>query len=141
MMGDYALVENGVVVDAILWDGEGNLDITQVGYSKDVALIEIPQGTTATIGYLFKDGKFSAPPLTEDQQADLEAQKRLLNVSQKDALLSDANQRISVLQDAVELNMATEDEISDLPLWKKYRVLLSRVEANTADDITWPQTP
>ena len=49
-----------------------------------------------------------------------------------------ASERISVLQDAVDLEMATADETAALPLWKKYRVLLSRVDANTSDDVVWP---
>lgn len=49
-----------------------------------------------------------------------------------------ASQWISVPQDAVDLGMAVADETAALPLWKTYRVLLSRIDANTSDDVAWP---
>ncbi|EKE5210868.1 tail fiber assembly protein, partial [Escherichia coli] len=45
------------------------------------------------------------------------------------------------LQDAVDLNMATDDESALLPLWKKYRVLLNRTDTGNAPDIVWPESP
>ncbi|OQP30141.1 hypothetical protein B2J69_22245 [Pantoea latae] len=29
----------------------------------------------------------------------------------------------------------------NLPLWKKYRVLLSRIDGNTSQAIAWPDKP
>lgn len=45
------------------------------------------------------------------------------------------------LQDAVDLDMATETEKSALLAWKKYRVLLNRVDISNAPDIDWPEPP
>ncbi|WP_173571477.1 tail fiber assembly protein, partial [Escherichia coli] len=45
------------------------------------------------------------------------------------------------LQDAADLEIATEEEISLLEAWKKYRVLLNRVNTTTAPDIEWPAVP
>jgi hypothetical protein len=59
----------------------------------------------------------------------------------KSRLLSLATQAISPLQDAVDLSMATEAEILSLQQWKKYRVLLNRVDTNNAPDIIWPDAP
>ncbi|ENI9457485.1 tail fiber assembly protein, partial [Escherichia coli] len=39
------------------------------------------------------------------------------------------------------LEIATEEEISLLEAWKKYRVLLNRVDTSTAPDIEWPTGP
>lgn len=54
-----------------------------------------------------------------------------------------ATGRINTLQDAVDLDMATEDEAAALPAWKAYRVRLSRLDISTAapaaDD--WPASP
>ncbi len=36
------------------------------------------------------------------------------------------------------LQIATEEENSLLEAWKKYRVLLNRVDTSTAPDIEWP---
>ncbi|EHY3370425.1 tail fiber assembly protein, partial [Escherichia coli] len=48
---------------------------------------------------------------------------------------------IAPLQDAADLGIATEEEISLLEAWKKYRVLLNRVDTSTAQDIEWPVAP
>lgn len=55
--------------------------------------------------------------------------------------VSFATNAINTLQDAVDLEMATETEESSLLAWRKYRVLLSRVETSTAPDIYWPEKP
>ncbi|RLX81228.1 phage tail protein, partial [Escherichia coli] len=39
--------------------------------------------------------------------------------------------------DAADLEIATEEEISLLEAWKKYRVLLNRVDTSVAPDIEW----
>lgn len=49
--------------------------------------------------------------------------------------------RVAILQDAVDLDMATDDEKARLLEWKKYRVLLNRVDATAAPDIVWPAPP
>jgi hypothetical protein len=56
-------------------------------------------------------------------------------------LLQTANEHIGPLQDAVDLGMADEREEAALLVWKKYRVLLYRVDVGTAPDIAWPVTP
>ncbi|HHN8473339.1 TPA: tail fiber assembly protein [Morganella morganii] len=68
--------------------------------------------------------------------ADIEAAE-----TQKQHLLSEAAEAIAPLQDAVDLDMATPEEEELLKAWKKYRVLLNRIDTSTAPDITWPQKP
>lgn len=60
---------------------------------------------------------------------------------QKQALMAEASDVIAPLQDAVDLDMATPEEESALKEWKKYRVLLNRVDTSTAPDIIWPVKP
>ncbi|EFG6909164.1 tail fiber assembly protein, partial [Escherichia coli] len=50
-------------------------------------------------------------------------------------------EHIAPLQDAADLEIATEEEISLLEAWKKYRVLLNRVDTSTSQDIEWPALP
>ncbi|WP_187640443.1 tail fiber assembly protein, partial [Escherichia coli] len=45
------------------------------------------------------------------------------------------------VQTVVGLEIATEEETSLLEVWKKYRVLLNRVNTTTAPDIEWPVAP
>ncbi|PHM22019.1 virus tail fiber assembly protein lambda gpK [Xenorhabdus ehlersii] len=61
--------------------------------------------------------------------------------SQKKYLMSQATNSIAPLQDAVDLGMATDAEKSALTEWRKYRVLLNRVDCSTAPDIPWPEQP
>ncbi len=48
---------------------------------------------------------------------------------------------VSLLQDSVDLEVATEAEEAALLEWKKYRVLLSRVDTSLAPDIEWTEIP
>ena len=53
-----------------------------------------------------------------------------------------ANQHIAVLQDAVDLEMATAEEEAALKSWRRYRVLLSRLQADAKyPDVKLPQRP
>lgn len=61
--------------------------------------------------------------------------------SLKVTLMNEASAKIAPLQDAVDLDMATEEEAAALTAWKKYRILLSRVDVSTAPDIEWPESP
>ncbi|EHR8240187.1 TPA: tail fiber assembly protein, partial [Escherichia coli] len=59
----------------------------------------------------------------------------------KKSLMQVASEHIAPLQDAADLEIATEEETSLLEAWKKYRVLLNRVDTSTAPDIEWPTSP
>ncbi|EGI46490.1 tail fiber assembly protein [Escherichia coli H591] len=59
----------------------------------------------------------------------------------KNNLMQVASEHIAPLQDAADLEIATEEETSLLEAWKKYRVLLNRVDTSTAPDIEWPAVP
>ncbi|MGL5420795.1 MAG: tail fiber assembly protein, partial [Plesiomonas shigelloides] len=52
-----------------------------------------------------------------------------------------AGERIAPLQDAVDLGMASTEEMALLADLKRYRVLLSRVDTHLAPDIDWPLAP
>lgn len=56
--------------------------------------------------------------------------------------MAEANSQIAVLQDAVDLEMATAEEEARLKAWKKYRVLLTRAHADAKyPDVTLPRRP
>ncbi|EBN3613476.1 tail fiber assembly protein, partial [Salmonella enterica] len=59
----------------------------------------------------------------------------------KNRLLQIASEKIAPLQDAVDLDIATDDEKAQLDEWKKYRVLVNRVDISTAPKIDWPKKP
>ncbi|MDF7670229.1 tail fiber assembly protein [Orbaceae bacterium ESL0721] len=61
--------------------------------------------------------------------------------SQQRYLVEEATSKISYLQDAVETEIATDDEVALLSEWKKYRVLLNRIDLEQAPNISWPVKP
>ncbi|MBJ2706698.1 tail fiber assembly protein [Salmonella enterica subsp. enterica serovar Newport] len=56
----------------------------------------------------------------------------------KNRLLQIASEKIAPLQDAVDLGIATDDEKAQLHEWKKYRVLVNRVDTT---NLVWPEQP
>ncbi|ADW76593.1 tail assembly chaperone gp38 (plasmid) [Rahnella aceris] len=94
-------------------------------------------------GYTYVNGSLIPPAAKtpEEVLAEQNAGKVAVNTAKKTELIAAATDRISVLQDAVDLEMATEDEAAALPLWKKYRVLLSRVDVQSPAPIVWPDKP
>ncbi|CAK8740678.1 hypothetical protein SODG_004155 [Sodalis praecaptivus] len=60
---------------------------------------------------------------------------------EKAYLMQQAHNAIAPLEDAIDLDMATEAEKLVLLAWKKYRVLLNRVDISTAPDVEWPVPP
>lgn len=61
----------------------------------------------------------------------------------RNRLLAAAASRMGPLQDAVEINRATDEEASRLVLWKGYRIDLNRIETQEGFplDIQWPLSP
>lgn len=62
-------------------------------------------------------------------------------VNKKSSLLAVAAAVIAPLQDAADIGIATDDELTRLLVWKKYRVLLSRIDVSKAPEIEWPEVP
>ncbi|MDE8814534.1 tail fiber assembly protein [Citrobacter freundii] len=75
---------------------------------------------------------------------DAEAEKAFFQgqaAQEKANLLMIATSAIAPLQDAVDLDIATEDESKALLAWKKYRVMLNRINPEDAQNIIWPESP
>ena len=77
-------------------------------------------------------------PLPETPEA-IEAQI----LAERDFRLSQAAIRIAPLQDAVDIDIATDDERALLLDWKRYRVALNRLEIEEGfpTSVEWPATP
>ncbi len=61
--------------------------------------------------------------------------------TKKNQLLAEATTQISYLQDAVDSQIANEQEAQLLVEWKKYRVLVNRIDIKQAPSIEWPENP
>ena len=84
--------------------------------------------------------KWDGTTWVKDTDAEKQSQVREAEET-KNSLMKAANDHITPLQDAVDLEIATEEEVSMLTAWKKYRVALHRVDTSTAPNIDWPEFP
>ncbi|MLM32161.1 phage tail protein, partial [Salmonella enterica subsp. enterica] len=73
----------------------------------------------------------------KDEEAEKAAQLRQAEET-KNRLLQIASEKIAPLQDAVDLDEATDKEKASILAWKKYRVLVNRVD--TVNPV-WPEQP
>ena len=73
-------------------------------------------------------------PLTHAEQVEIAKGERA-------SRLATANAEIAWRQDAVDADIATEEETAALTEWKKYRVMLMRVDTAKAPCIEWPTPP
>ena len=91
-------------------------------------------------GKLIACGADMLPCLTEQPlltAGDLISQAE----NKRSRLRAEADAAIQPLQDASDLGIATEDEVSQFLAWKKYRVMLMRVSTELAGNIIWPSKP
>ena len=59
----------------------------------------------------------------------------------KNQFLAEAASQLSYLQDAIDSQIASEQETQLLVEWKKYRVLVNRIDIEQAPNIEWPNQP
>lgn len=93
-----------------------------------------------------RNGKFiqpdsaGAPKLVDELPL---AYTELVDIAkgQRAEFLAIANMEIAWRQDALDAGIATKDETAALAAWRKYRVLLMRVDTSTAPHIEWPEVP
>jgi len=81
---------------------------------------------------------------TKESKDQAELQRVTLAVqTEVAARRAEADYSIAPLQDAVDLDDATDSETTALKAWKKYRVALSRVpdQAGYPETIDWPAAP
>lgn len=82
--------------------------------------------------------------ITAEMKAEA-ASAHLLTAAVADTALrrAAADAAIAPLQDAMDLDMATDEEATLLTEWKRYRVLLSRLpdQADYPENIEWPTPP
>lgn len=91
-------------------------------------------------GKLIVPDEYGYPVLAEPP-APTQGELIAMATSKKTSLLSAAGEAIAPLQDAVDLGIATSDEIAALEHWRLYRVLLNRVDVSCAPEIDWPKVP
>ncbi|EUD10402.1 tail fiber assembly protein [Providencia alcalifaciens] len=94
----------------------------------------LPAGFSIDGRWIYKNGAIIQYELTSEEQI-------FFNCRQKQSLLDEATAAIAPLQDAFDLGIATDEERERLMAWKKYRVLLNRVDVSSDNHVQWPQKP
>ncbi|CAI1028467.1 tail fiber assembly protein [Serratia quinivorans] len=116
-------------------------------YSKDVSSLwpinlsvaEVPNNIMARqldiSGSWVFDGKNIAKRIytPEEHQEQARAEQR--------TRIASATNMIAPLQDAVDLDMVSDAEKARLEGWKRYRVMLNRLDISAAPAINWPSAP
>lgn len=123
-------------------DNRGTIYDTATGEPIElIALGAVPEGYTrrAPPGPFYR---WSGTAWMLDSAAERAAQATAVDQT-RDALLQEAALRIAPLQDAVDLDEATAEEITELKAWKLYRVSLNRLDQQSGypASINWPVAP
>lgn len=139
-MKTFALIKDETVVNIILW---ADPEVTPVYFWEDVAFTEIndKDGRMPVIGCIFMDGDFILPEKEKDDVCRAHIDKVDANTKQKNLLLSEATQKITMLQDAIDLGVVMGKESDLLIKMKKYRLKLNSTNVDVDGVINWPIMP
>lgn len=99
-----------------------------------VELASVPEEADIDGTWIFDGQKVTQRILTHEEEM-AKAERR------KMALMTQADQAMTPLQYALELERATEEEKAMLIAWKHYLVDLMRIDIRTAPCINWPVPP
>lgn len=151
-MSTYAIIMAGIVSELVVTDSDmHDLYHPDIQWANVDNVPGIQAGWTAIeVDGVWEFSEYVAPPPTPEEvtaqnKSLLQVKTQIAN-SQKAALTA----RVSTLQDAIDLEMATPEETVELPLrqaqlveWKRYAVYLGRVTLQTGWALTveWPAQP
>lgn len=109
------------------------LDSKHFVYMLPAGCIEIGEDEAEALSKKIQDEFSSLTP----EQAMLSANSR------RDELLSVAGLRISPLQDAIDIGVASDESIKLLLSWKEYRIKVSEINQQSGYPlmIQWPEPP
>ena len=129
-MANYAVIENGMVVNVIVWDGVAGLG------DGDQMIIETVDG--CGIGWTYAGGEFIPPPVADQDPAELIASAD----AEKQNRLSYATNKIVVWQTKLLMGRTlTDSESAELNAWMEYIDAVQAIDTSTAPDIEWPVSP
>lgn len=127
---NYAVIENSVVTNIAVWDGESAWQPTN-------ALV-IPVSDNVRIGWFYDKGKLSSPtqpPKTYDELLrEAEAQRQ--------SLIDAAMASISLIQLKLQAGRKlTQAETTRLNAVLDYIDAVTATDTSTAPDVIWPELP
>ncbi|WP_231275480.1 tail fiber assembly protein [Lelliottia nimipressuralis] len=98
-----------------------------------------PAGTT-TVAPATPYDAWNGEQWVTDENAKIAADVKNAELKKAELLIM-AGAIISPLQDAVELGIADNEESNLYDAWRKYRVLLNRVDPLLGPNLVWPEQP
>lgn len=135
MSTSYAVIENGVVVNTIVYDGEAELSISD---NQQLVAINDKVATPPGIGWLYSNGEFIAPPEPERQHEDLVAEAEQIKQSKIDSALAS----IELIQLKLRAGRKlTPEETTQLNAVLDYIDAVAAVDTDAAPNIDWPEFP
>lgn len=134
MNASYAVIENGMVVNVIVWDGEAEFTVPDNHQLINISDISDQPG----IGWVYSDGVFTAPPTPERPHDELVADAE----QKKQSLIDAAMANISVIQLKLQAGRnLTQAETTRLNAVLDYIDVVEATDTSTAPDIEWPLPP
>ena len=134
MNASYAVIENGMVVNVIVWDGEDEFTVPD-----NLQLINISDiSEQPGIGWAYSDGVFTAPPTPERSHDELVADAE----QKKQSLIDTAMASISLIQLKLQAGRnLTQAETTRLNAVLDYIDAVTATDTSTAPDVNFPAFP
>lgn len=135
MSTSYAVIENGMVVNTIVYDGEAELNVSD---NQQLVGISDTGAVSPGIGWLYSNGEFTAPPEPERQHEDLVAEAEQM----KKSLIDSALASIELIQLKLRAGRKlTPEETAQLNAVLDYIDEVEAVDTDAAPNIDWPEFP
>lgn len=134
MNASYAVIENEMVVNVIVWDGEAEFTVPD-----NLQLINISDiSEQPGVGWAYSDGVFTAPLPPERSHDELVADAE----QKKQSLIDAAMVNISVIQLKLQAGRKlTQEETTRLNVMLDYIDAVTATDTSTAPDVIWPELP
>ncbi|HBK9583535.1 TPA: tail fiber assembly protein [Escherichia coli] len=134
MNTSYAVIENGMVVNVIVWDGEAEFTVPDNQQLINISDISEQPG----IGWVYSDEGFTAPPTPERSHDELVADAE----QKKQSLIDTAMASISLIQLKLQAGRnLTQAETTRLNAVLDYINAVTATDTSTAPDVNWPAFP
>ncbi|WP_165431833.1 tail fiber assembly protein [Atlantibacter hermannii] len=128
----YAIIENGVVTNIVMWDGQVEGEANPF---EGLKLIQVNDEQIG-IGYTVKKGNFQ-PPLPSKEQLVTQAMEN------KQHLIESVSQYVNNKQwpSKLALGRLNNEEKEAFNKWLDYLDELTKIDPSSSPDIEWPKEP